>query len=187
VKSKQKKNKYKCGCFFFVFFSSKLITLKLAGNQLLSFPNDRIDVLASLLHLDVSRNHIDHLPVDLPYLYRVKQVSIRLKPFLFIYSSLFTTSGRENTQRRQKQIDVCLTWFSCTWVCTICVPQITITLLHWALLLLECFIIIVVAIFICFYVFYSCLVCVCHIIIKGYLPYLNTHKYTHKDTQRHTT
>jgi len=53
-----------------------LVTLKLAGNELLSFPNDRIDVLASLLHLDVSRNHIDHLPVDLPYLYRVKQVIV---------------------------------------------------------------------------------------------------------------
>jgi len=57
-------------------FVSKLVTLKLAGNELLSFPNDRIDVLASLLHLDVSRNHIDHLPINLPYLYRLKQVII---------------------------------------------------------------------------------------------------------------
>jgi len=52
---------------------------------------------------------------------------------------------------------------------------IIITSLHWTLLL-ACFIIIVVAIFICFYVFYSCLVCVCHIIIKGYLlTYLLTY------------
>ena len=52
---------------------------------------------------------------------------------------------------------------------------IIITLLHWTLLLVACFIIIVVAIFICFYVFYSCMMCVCHIIIKGYfLTYLLT-------------
>jgi len=55
---------------------SKLVTLKLAGNQLLSFPNDRMDVLASLLHLDVSRNHIDHLPTHLLYLYRVQQATV---------------------------------------------------------------------------------------------------------------
>ena len=59
------------------WYVSKLVTLRLAGNHLLSFPNDRIDVLASLLHLDVSRNHIDHLPTDLPYLYRLKQVYMR--------------------------------------------------------------------------------------------------------------
>jgi len=46
---------------------------------------------------------------------------------------------------------------------------INITLLHWTFLLVACFIIIVVAIFICFYVFYSCMMCVCHIRIKGYL------------------
>jgi len=57
-------------------FVSKLVTLKLAGNQLMSFPNDRIDVLASLLHLDVSRNRINRLPTDLRYLYRVQQVSV---------------------------------------------------------------------------------------------------------------
>ena len=59
----------------YVFFS-KLVTLNLAGNQLLSFPDDRIDVLASLVHLDVSRNHINHLPINLPYLYRIRQVSV---------------------------------------------------------------------------------------------------------------
>ena len=52
----------------------KLITLKLAGNRLLSFPNDRLDILGSLLHLDVSRNHVDHLPIDFPYLYRLTEV-----------------------------------------------------------------------------------------------------------------
>jgi len=51
------------------------VTLKLAGNQLLSFPGDRIDVLASLIHLDLSRNHIDRLPTDLPYLYRIQQAT----------------------------------------------------------------------------------------------------------------
>jgi len=50
--------------------------MKLAGNQLLAFPNDRLDILASLLQLDVSRNHISHLPTDLPYLYRVQHVSL---------------------------------------------------------------------------------------------------------------
>jgi Leucine-rich repeat (LRR) protein len=50
------------------------VTLKLAGNELLSFPNDRIDVLGSLLYLDVSGNHIDHFPTDFPYLYRVCEV-----------------------------------------------------------------------------------------------------------------
>jgi len=52
------------------------VTLNLAGNQLMSFPNDRIDVLASLLNLDMSRNHIHRLPTDLPYLYRIQQASI---------------------------------------------------------------------------------------------------------------
>jgi len=54
----------------------KLVTLNLSGNQLQSLPNDRIDVLASLLRLDVSRNHVDRLPTDLPYLYRIQQATV---------------------------------------------------------------------------------------------------------------
>jgi hypothetical protein len=46
----------------------------LASNQLLSFPNDRIDLLASLLELDVSHNYVDHFPTDFPYLYRIREV-----------------------------------------------------------------------------------------------------------------
>jgi Leucine-rich repeat (LRR) protein len=46
----------------------------MAGNELLSFPNDRIDVLGSLQYLDVSHNHIDHFPTDFPYLYRISEV-----------------------------------------------------------------------------------------------------------------
>lgn len=55
---------------------SKLVTLKLANNELLSFPKDRLDVLASLLHLDLSHNHIDRFPSEFFYLYRVQQVLV---------------------------------------------------------------------------------------------------------------
>lgn len=51
---------------------NQLSELLLAGNELLNFPNDRIDVLSSLLKLDLSRNHIDYMPEDMPYLYRVR-------------------------------------------------------------------------------------------------------------------
>ena len=51
---------------------NKLMRLDLSNNELVNFPQDRVDVLASLLELDVSNNHIDQMPMGFPYLYRLK-------------------------------------------------------------------------------------------------------------------
>lgn len=51
---------------------NKLINMDLSDNELLNFPKDQIDVLASLLHLNISKNHIDQMPIEFPYLYRLK-------------------------------------------------------------------------------------------------------------------
>ena len=53
---------------------NRLVNLNLSSNEILTFPNDHIDVLASLLVLDVSQNYIDRFPLHFPYLYRLHVV-----------------------------------------------------------------------------------------------------------------
>jgi Leucine-rich repeat (LRR) protein len=55
---------------------NKLILLDLSNNELLNFPQDQIDVFASLLKLNISRNHIDVMPIGFPYLYRLKALEV---------------------------------------------------------------------------------------------------------------
>lgn len=50
----------------------KLQRLDLSHNDLVMFPQDHVDVLASLYELDVSHNHIDQMPIHFPYLYRLR-------------------------------------------------------------------------------------------------------------------
>ena len=52
-------------------------TLIFADNKLKEFPNDRIDILASLLHIDICNNRIEEFPVDFPYLYRLETILAR--------------------------------------------------------------------------------------------------------------
>lgn len=51
---------------------NKLKRLDVSNNELVNFPQDRVDILASLEELDVSQNHIDIMPMGFPYLYRLK-------------------------------------------------------------------------------------------------------------------
>ena len=53
---------------------NRLVDLNLSSNEILTFPNDHLDVLASLLVLDVSQNYIDRFPLHFPYLYRLHVV-----------------------------------------------------------------------------------------------------------------
>ena len=51
---------------------NKLMRLDVSNNELVNFPQDRVDILASLIELNVSNNHIDVMPMGFPYLYRLK-------------------------------------------------------------------------------------------------------------------
>lgn len=53
---------------------NKLMRLDLSHNELVNFPQDRVDVLASLAELNISHNHIDVVPMGFPYLYRLKVI-----------------------------------------------------------------------------------------------------------------
>ncbi len=43
----------------------------------MEFPNDQIDVLASLLELNLSDNYLEAFPDDLPFLYRLRTLLAR--------------------------------------------------------------------------------------------------------------
>ncbi len=51
--------------------------LSSTGNKLKTFPDDRIDVLASMLNIDLTNNRIKDFPSDFPYLYRLETVKAR--------------------------------------------------------------------------------------------------------------
>jgi len=59
----------------------------ISDNKLPELPNDRIDVMASLITLNISFNRVKAIPTDMPYLYRMRVWKYKLqKVSLFLCS-----------------------------------------------------------------------------------------------------
>lgn len=51
---------------------NELQELNLNNNRLKEFPNDKIDVMGSLMKLELNNNFINNFPESMPYLYRME-------------------------------------------------------------------------------------------------------------------
>lgn len=74
---------------------NKVIRLDLSNNELMGLPEDKWDVLASMLFLDVSKNHINVVPTDLPYLYRIQVLKAACNDLTCLPGDIIKMGGLE--------------------------------------------------------------------------------------------